>query len=139
VLWNNSEHLFLSATEYNLLRLLGFHWDHSFSMAIYCGLCDKTFDTPRALYQHQQTSARHKRYCHSCERDFDLEWGLTQHYTQSPHHHYCQSCEEHFDSQSDLNNHLEDEHHYCKSCGKVSIVGFIVRRLPLDYSTNQYW
>ena len=51
--------------------------------------------------------------------EFDSEWGLTQHYIQSPDHHYCRFCYEHFDDEDDLEEHNDDEHGYCSLCDKV--------------------
>ncbi|KZT26764.1 hypothetical protein NEOLEDRAFT_1177345 [Neolentinus lepideus HHB14362 ss-1] len=55
---------------------------------------------------------------------FKNEYGLQEHYRQSPLHFYCASCDKHFGSDNSLRNHLKSSIHVertvqCRWCPKT--------------------
>ncbi|KAI0791146.1 hypothetical protein C8Q75DRAFT_891022 [Abortiporus biennis] len=61
-------------------------------------------------------AADNYHHCAACGSDFRSEYGLTQHFVQSPRHFYCQKCDIHFPSEPDLEDHYYYNHYWCEIC-----------------------
>ena len=80
-------------------------------MAVYCGLCDRSFSSDEALKQHKKTSAAHDFQCTACNRRFTSAEALQQHTRDSPAHaasFACDSCNRSFSSEEALQQHIRD-------------------------------
>jgi len=80
-------------------------------MSCRCILCDRSFDSDKALQQHKQDAPAHAFDCTTCDRHFGSEEALDQHLRDSPAHapsFDCESCNRSFGSEEALNQHLRD-------------------------------
>lgn len=80
-------------------------------MSCRCVLCDRTFDSDKALQQHKRDAPAHAFDCTTCDRHFGSEEALDQHLRDSPAHapsFDCESCNRSFGSEEALNQHLQD-------------------------------
>ncbi|KAF8487834.1 hypothetical protein JB92DRAFT_1478803 [Gautieria morchelliformis] len=98
----------------------------------YCDRCDRNFPHQRALWQHEEDSARH-HVCRSCYEDFTTWADLKEHYVQS--HYYCQFCNKLFDSEEILEEHDDDVHYPCSFCGTT----FNSERGLHNHNRHRHW
>ncbi|KAK9555901.1 hypothetical protein V6000_008619 [Aspergillus fumigatus] len=85
-----------------------------------CLLCDRWFETEKALYDHCRYTSRHE-WCETCRRVFVSTTAKNQHLFDSPvHSHICTLCSSRprFDTALELKAHRIDYHNLCGICGK---------------------
>ncbi|GFF49482.1 hypothetical protein IFM58399_08566 [Aspergillus lentulus] len=85
-----------------------------------CLLCDRWFETEKALYDHCRYTSRHE-WCETCLRVFVSTTAKNQHLFSSPvHSHICTLCASRprFDTAWELKAHRVDYHNLCDICGK---------------------
>ncbi|RPD70241.1 hypothetical protein L226DRAFT_470587, partial [Lentinus tigrinus ALCF2SS1-7] len=84
----------------------------------FCKECNEHFASEETRLTHLR--ARHaSNACDVCNRLFDSQYGLKEHYVQSPQHAYCQYCDRHLRDRAALLQHYAWEHHLCESCDKI--------------------
>ena len=79
-------------------------------MSCRCVLCNRTFDSKRALQQHKRHAPAHAFYCKICSRRFGSNEALGQHLQDSLVHapsFDCETCDRSFDSDEALEQHLQ--------------------------------
>ncbi|TFK54251.1 hypothetical protein OE88DRAFT_1695508 [Heliocybe sulcata] len=122
------------------------HYEHS-ARHHWCRRCDRHFSSAGALLIHRVNNAAHNYcracgddywdpedleehiedvhwHCKNCDQFFKNEYGLQEHYRQSPVHFYCPSCDRHFANENSLRNHMKSSIHVgrtvqCKWCPKI--------------------
>ena len=95
-------------------------------MSCRCDICDRTFDSDKALQQHKRDAPTHAFSCTRCRRHFGSEEALDQHLRDSPAHapsFKCESCNRSFSSEEALDQHLRDSPAHapsfkCESCNR---------------------
>lgn len=85
-------------------------------MVYHCQFCPSSFYWEDKLFEHEDDF---HPICGPCNKQFSSQWGLTQHYVQSPRHVYCQKCRRLFPDWSALYSHYDEQHYYCSVCGSV--------------------
>ncbi|EIW62192.1 uncharacterized protein TRAVEDRAFT_164034 [Trametes versicolor FP-101664 SS1] len=85
-------------------------------MVFHCQLCPSSFYWEDELFEHEDDF---HPICGPCNKRFSSQWGLTQHYVQSPRHAYCQKCRRLFPDWSALYSHYDEQHYYCSVCSSI--------------------
>lgn len=85
-------------------------------MLFHCQYCPSSFYRDYELFEHEDDF---HPICGLCNKRFSSQWGLTQHYVQSPRHAYCQKCRRLFPDWSALYDHYDEQHYYCSVCSSV--------------------
>ena len=71
----------------------------------YCQVCDRSFQSEKALDQHLSSSRRHA---------FDCRYD--DHVRNSPEHNICDICGEDLGTEDDLFDHEVEIHNMCEEC-----------------------
>ena len=95
-----------------------------------CQVCQKTFDTKKALASHSRS---HTYKCPKCEKEFQTKKGLTSHL--ETHKYECKICHKLFNSDEMLKTHKEIHLYKCDYCGQ----GFLSQEDLTEHSYSHYY
>ena len=84
----------------------------------YCQVCDRSFQSEKALDQHLSNSRRHAFDCRFCGLHFETQTGYDDHVRDSPDHNICGICGEDLGTGDELFNHELEIHNMCEECFK---------------------
>ncbi|EPE08389.1 zinc c2h2 finger domain containing protein [Ophiostoma piceae UAMH 11346] len=80
-------------------------------MSYECDRCDRCFNSPGALDQHQDVKNHYAYECRRCDETWPSSKGRIEHEDEDHNYHHCSQCDRGFNSYNALQNHLRSRIH----------------------------